>query len=271
MRTSTFTTTITPIRGFTTTSAALNCIVYVVLALLLLCNYNRVAVVESFLPSVLQRQTTSSFITSNKAPFWFVVGKKMKKASNGIPMLFERRRQLQEQLAASSSSSSASSSTTTTGDTTSTSSCDNNINQWSDSITEYLNTNYYSDLLVTMAMAFTEIGTIAARKNAFSGGSYKVLNATISNIEDDTINLDVYVQIRSEKMPTLTKASFSLGKIFDTEFWRCLFLHRTVLWKHFTHTNSHKSLSLSLIFILCAIKQMQIPYYKSTNLLFPGY
>jgi hypothetical protein len=81
---------------------------------------------------------------------------------------------------------------------------------------DYLNNNYYSDLLVTMAMAFTEIGTIAARKNAFSGGSYKVLNATLGNyVEDgdnDTVHLNVYVQLRSEKMPSLTKVSFSLGR-----------------------------------------------------------
>jgi hypothetical protein len=86
---------------------------------------------------------------------------------------------------------------------------------WKDGVMGYLNTNYHSDLLVTMAMAFTEIGTIAARKNAFSGGSYKVINATISHIvdgDDDSIHLDVYVQIRSEKTPSVTKVSFSLGK-----------------------------------------------------------
>jgi len=87
---------------------------------------------------------------------------------------------------------------------------------WKEDVMDYLNSNYYSDLLVTMAMAFTEIGTIAARKNAFSGGSYKVLNATLSSYTEDrddtTLHLNVYVQLRSEKIPSLTKVSFSLGR-----------------------------------------------------------
>lgn len=80
-----------------------------------------------------------------------------------------------------------------------------------ESITRFLNTNYHSDVLVSMTMAFTEIGTTAAWKNAFSGGSYKVWNATVVNLKygDDSITLDV--QVRSDNKDKTQRVSFSLG------------------------------------------------------------
>ena len=73
----------------------------------------------------------------------------------------------------------------------------------------YLN-KHHPDLLLSFVLAFSKLGTVQAKKNAFSGGSYKVINAELKDIDfygEETKNeeshgcliLDATVKIRGKE------------------------------------------------------------------------
>eukprot|EP00978_Attheya_sp_CCMP212_P006569 scaffold15258_cov49-Attheya_sp.AAC.5 len=72
----------------------------------------------------------------------------------------------------------------------------------------YLN-KHHGNLLAAFASAFTELGTIQSKKNAFTGGSYKIEDSTIVDFDPDSITMDVTVKIRS-KEPTTERVTFPL-------------------------------------------------------------
>ena len=91
----------------------------------------------------------------------------------------------------------------------------------------YLN-KHHEDVLTNFAMAFTPIGVTQAKKNAFSGGAYIIQSASIVNIIHPKYNkrdkpnksyfeLDVTVQIRGEKEPTVERQKVDLDAISNTE------------------------------------------------------
>lgn len=63
----------------------------------------------------------------------------------------------------------------------------------------YLN-KHHTDLLISFAQAFSELGTKQSKKNAFSGGSYNINSAELVGIDmsQNTITLDVMVQERGK-------------------------------------------------------------------------
>ncbi len=86
----------------------------------------------------------------------------------------------------------------------------------------YMN-KHHGNVLIKFVEIFTQIGAEQLKKNAFSGGSYEILNAklisidyTESNIASGTgvgiLTLEVNVQIRGKKEPTTEVVNVSLGK-----------------------------------------------------------
>lgn len=73
----------------------------------------------------------------------------------------------------------------------------------------YLN-KHHTDLLTTFAAAFTDLGRIQAKKNAFSGGSYKIKEARLVGLDSDNIELEVAIAIRNRPEPDIEQVSFSL-------------------------------------------------------------
>lgn len=73
----------------------------------------------------------------------------------------------------------------------------------------YLN-KHHRDVLKSFAAAFTSLGVIQKKKNAFSGGSYKIEDAIIVAIHDSYIELDVTVKIRNEKESKIERQKVSL-------------------------------------------------------------
>ena len=61
----------------------------------------------------------------------------------------------------------------------------------------YLN-KHHTDLLILFAEVYSDLGRIKVKKNAFSGGSYKIDNAKIVNIDNDNIYLDVTINERGK-------------------------------------------------------------------------
>ena len=91
----------------------------------------------------------------------------------------------------------------------------------------YLN-KHHEDVLMNFATAFTPIGVIQAKKNAFSGRSYTIQSASIVNIYHPKYNksdkpnksyveLDVTVQIRGEKEPRVERQKVDLDAIPNIE------------------------------------------------------
>jgi adenylate kinase len=64
-------------------------------------------------------------------------------------------------------------------------------------------------MLTTIADVYTELGAEAAKLNAFSGGSFKIQDATIVGIDfnSDSLELEVMVKDRSQKEPTIQKTT----------------------------------------------------------------
>jgi adenylate kinase len=73
----------------------------------------------------------------------------------------------------------------------------------------YLN-KHHRDILTNFAIAFTPLGVIQKQKNALSGGSYSIEDATIVGIHKNYVELDVKVQIRNEKEPRIERQTVSL-------------------------------------------------------------
>ncbi len=73
----------------------------------------------------------------------------------------------------------------------------------------YLN-KHHRDVLTNFAIAFTPLGTTQKQKNAMSGGSYTIEDASIVGVHNDHVELDVKVQIRGEKEPRIEREKISL-------------------------------------------------------------
>ena len=68
-----------------------------------------------------------------------------------------------------------------------------------DFISGYLN-KHHGDLLVAFAKVFTSLGHEEARRNAFSGGSYRIRKARVTNLprQGNKLGLEVTITIRSQ-------------------------------------------------------------------------
>jgi adenylate kinase len=73
----------------------------------------------------------------------------------------------------------------------------------------YLN-KHHTDLLRTFAEAYSEIGATAAQRNVFSGGSYKITDAAVTNIHDNELNLEVTIKDRGQPQPIVQQIAISL-------------------------------------------------------------
>ena len=67
-----------------------------------------------------------------------------------------------------------------------------------DFVLGYLN-KHHSDLLVSFVETFSELGKEKAKRNAWSGGSYTIQQATIVDIDTSQLVLDVVVEQRNQK------------------------------------------------------------------------
>ena len=75
----------------------------------------------------------------------------------------------------------------------------------------YLN-KHHEVMLTKFAEVFSPLGAEKAKKNAWSGGSFKILSATIVSIDTQILELDVEVQER--KMGSKTKrVEIELGEL----------------------------------------------------------
>jgi adenylate kinase len=73
----------------------------------------------------------------------------------------------------------------------------------------YLN-QHHGDLLNRFVEAFTEIGAEQAKRNAFSGGSYKILSSKLLFLDMEKLDLEVVVEIRGKSEPLLERVSVPL-------------------------------------------------------------
>lgn len=75
----------------------------------------------------------------------------------------------------------------------------------------YFNKHHRS-LLKTFTAAFTELGTKKSKRNAFSGGSYKIDDARIVSLDATSVTLDVTVRERSKPDPSVERVTMGLGE-----------------------------------------------------------
>jgi hypothetical protein len=76
----------------------------------------------------------------------------------------------------------------------------------------YLN-KHHTDVLISFAETFSELGKEKANRNAWSGGSYKIESAKIVEINSDDMELEVTVQERG-KNPKVERVKVDLGAPF---------------------------------------------------------
>ena len=81
---------------------------------------------------------------------------------------------------------------------------------------------HHGDLLTKFVVAFTPIGIAQKKKNAFSGGSYKILSTELQSILTDSgdLELKVRIQIRGEDQVQEEIVTVPLGenKVFLSYF-----------------------------------------------------
>mmetsp|Transcript_16165 Transcript_16165/g.29158 ORF Transcript_16165/g.29158 Transcript_16165/m.29158 type:complete len:514 (+) Transcript_16165:47-1588(+) len=58
----------------------------------------------------------------------------------------------------------------------------------------YLNEHHATDVLLPFTRAFSELGSISVKKNAWMGGSYSILGAEVTDITSDALHLEATVQ-----------------------------------------------------------------------------
>ena len=75
----------------------------------------------------------------------------------------------------------------------------------------YIN-KHHTDLMKRFAEAYSELGKEQSKRNAFSGGSYKILEAKLVNVSPKTLDLEVTVKDRKQKEPVTERVSVDLGK-----------------------------------------------------------
>jgi hypothetical protein len=73
----------------------------------------------------------------------------------------------------------------------------------------YLN-KHHTDVLVSFAETFSELGKEKANRNAWSGGSYMIERAEIVEINSEGMELEVTVQERG-KNPKVERVKVDLG------------------------------------------------------------
>lgn len=79
----------------------------------------------------------------------------------------------------------------------------------------YLN-KHHPDLLIAFAETFSSLGIEKAKKNAWSGGSYKIEDAKIVHIDTMSMELDVTVVERSRSSRN-ERVTFELGTRYCTD------------------------------------------------------
>eukprot|EP00985_Skeletonema_marinoi_P002633 scaffold1079_cov113-Skeletonema_marinoi.AAC.4 len=65
----------------------------------------------------------------------------------------------------------------------------------------YLNEHHKTDVLLPFVKAFSDLGTTAIKKNAWIGGSYQIIDASITDITQDELCLDASIK-QGEKIKT---------------------------------------------------------------------
>jgi adenylate kinase len=73
----------------------------------------------------------------------------------------------------------------------------------------YLN-KHHGDMLTTFADAYTALGEEAAKRNKFSGGSFKIIGAKIVDIDLEKLKLEVTIKDRSKSEPLIETTSVPL-------------------------------------------------------------
>ena len=73
----------------------------------------------------------------------------------------------------------------------------------------YLN-KHHGDMLTTFADAYTDLGEEAAKRNKFSGGSFKILGAKIVGLNSEKLELEVTVKDRSKSEQLIETTSVPL-------------------------------------------------------------
>ena len=58
----------------------------------------------------------------------------------------------------------------------------------------YLNEHHKTDVLLPFVKAFSDLGTTAIKKNAWIGGSYQIIDASITDITQDELHLDASIK-----------------------------------------------------------------------------
>ena len=74
----------------------------------------------------------------------------------------------------------------------------------------YLN-KHHKDMLTTFVDVYTDLGSEAAKRNVFSGGSFKIQDARIVHIDSDNLELEVTVKDRNKPEPIIQKTTVSLN------------------------------------------------------------
>ena len=74
----------------------------------------------------------------------------------------------------------------------------------------YLN-KHHSDVLCLFAEAYSEPGLEQQRRNSFSGGSYKIVNAQVKEVSPDSMELEVTIFDRSLPDPKTERVTIDLN------------------------------------------------------------
>jgi hypothetical protein len=75
----------------------------------------------------------------------------------------------------------------------------------------YLN-KHHGDTLRAFAETFSELGVEQAKRNAWSGGSYTIQASKMVNINVHQFELEVSIQLRNKKEPTIQRVVVDLGR-----------------------------------------------------------
>lgn len=65
----------------------------------------------------------------------------------------------------------------------------------------YLNEHHQSDVLLPFVKAFSDLGTTSIKKNSWIGGSYQIIDASITDITQDELHLEASIK-QGEKIKT---------------------------------------------------------------------
>jgi hypothetical protein len=82
----------------------------------------------------------------------------------------------------------------------------------------YLN-KHHGDTLRAFAETFSELGVEQAKRNAWSGGSYTIQASKMVNINVQQFELEVSIQLRNKKEPTIQRVVVDLGRTMQQLFY----------------------------------------------------